>query len=533
MVDVNLRTNRTLNISYNRDKTNNDEYYLLELKEDNNTYKAVNPVVTYFKQGSSAIRNWNCEVYNGYVKLKQVDMPDNGQSGTYEITVSDSGKLFPSQGYAILTLDGEEHKDTIVNVITGQKGDPGEQGPKGDKGDPGEQGLQGPKGDKGDKGDPGEQGLQGPKGDPGEQGPVGPKGDKGDPGEQGLQGPKGDKGDKGDPGEQGLQGPVGPKGDKGDPGEQGLQGPAGPKGDPGEQGLQGPVGPKGEQGVQGLQGPKGDPGEQGPVGPKGDPGVQGPKGDKGDPGEQGLQGPKGDKGDPGKVPDNVLTESMLTYDNPVIRFVTTLKAKDGQISRESNSIDLYGTNRPRIVKNDGKLVVGSNGTNISKISFKPIFDELDKKAEKDEITLPYLKDLDNPYLNLAQLNAPAYASATDTQHRRITLSFLLNYSSFPYIKKDSNGRYTFELAKDQLIDKIKKDGQFVVGHMRLYFDDLSKDTSISYIDNISTIDVTRLRNDYPFILKLSNFKCNNDTLLNMLATDKRLPLILYFDYLVH
>ncbi len=554
MVDVNLRTNRTLNISYNHDKTNNDEFYLLELKEDNNTYKAVNPVVTYFKQGSSAIRNWNCEVYNGYVKLRQVDMPDNGQSGTYEITVSDSGKLFPSQGYAILTLDGQEHKDTIVNVITGEqgpkgdKGDPGVQGPagpKGDKGDPGEQGPAGPKGDKGDPGEQGLQGLQGPKGDPGEQGPAGPagpKGDKGDPGEQGLQGPKGDpgvqgvqglqgpKGDKGDPGEQG---PAGPKGDKGDPGEQGLQGLQGPKGDPGEQGVQGPAGPKGDpgvQGVQGVQGPKGDkgdPGEQGPKGDKGDPGEQGVQGPKGDPG---VQGPKGDKGDPGKVPDNVLTESMLTYDNPVNRFVTAVIAKDGQISRESNSIDLYGTTQPTIVKHDGKLSVGSNGLGISKISFKPIFNELDRKAEKSEITPPYLEDLDNIYLNLAQLNAPAYASAVDVQNRRITLSFLLNYSSFPYIKKDSNGRYSYELVKDQLIDKIKKDGQFVVGHMRLYFDDLSKDTRISYIDNISTIDVTRLRDDYPFILKLSNFKCNDNTLLSMLSTDKRLPLILYFGY---
>ena len=461
MVDVNLRTNRTLNISYNHDKTNNDEYYLLELKEDNNTYKAVNPVVTYFKQGSSAIRNWNCEVYNGYVKLRQVDMPDNGQSGTYEITVSDSGKLFPSQGYAILTLDGQEHKDTIVNVITGQKGE------KGDKGDTGEQGPAGPKGDKGDTG---------------EQGPAGPKGDKGDPGEQGPAGPAG------------PTGPTGPKGDKGDPGEQGPAGPTGPTG---------PAGPKGDKGEQGLQGPA---------------------------------GPKGDKGDTGEVPDNVLTKSMLTYDNPVISFVTMVNAKDSQISRESNSLDLYKINQSSIVEHGGKLTVGSNGLGISKISFKPIFDELDEKAEKSE-SVPaerqYLQDLDNIYLNLAQLNAPAYASAADAQHRRITLSFLLNYSSFPYIKKNSSGRYSYEVAKDQLIDKIKKDGQFVVGHMRLYFDDLSKDAPISYIDNISTIDVTRLRNDYPFILKLSNFKCSNDTLLSMLATDKRLPLILYFDYFPH
>ena len=410
MVDVNLRTNRTLNISYNRDKTNNDEYYLLELKEDNNTYKAVNPVVTYFKQGSSAIRNWNCEVYNGYVKLKQVDMPDNGQSGTYEITVSDSGKLFPSQGYAILTLDGEEHKDTIVNVITGQKGE------KGDKGDPGEQGPAGPKGDKGDPG------LQGPKGDPGEQGPAGPKGDKGDPGEQGVQGPKGDPG---------IQGPAGPKGEKGDKGDPGEQGPKGDKGDPG---LQGPAGPKGD---------KGDPGEQG---------VQGDKGDKGDPGVQGLQGPKGDKGDPG--------ESVPTG-------------------------------------------------------------------------LQYIQDLDSTPYNFATLTAPAYVSDFDVQHRRITLSFLLNYSSFPFIKKDNNGRYTYEAAKDQLIDKIKKDNQSLLGHMKLYFDDLSVESSIRYNDGISGFGVTRLNGDYPFILKLSNFHCDSYSLLSMLAEDKRLPLILYFKYNLH
>ena len=359
MVDVNLRTNRTLNISYNRDKTNNDEFYLLELKEDNNTYKAVNPVVTYFKQGSSAIRNWNCEVYNGYVKLKQVDMPDNGQSGTYEITVSDSGKLFPSQGYAILTLDGEEHKDTIVNVITGQKGEKGD------------------------------------KGDPGVQGPAGPKGDKGDPGDPGLQGPKGDKGDPGE------QGPAGPKGDKGDPG---LQGPAGPKGD------------------------------------------------KGDPGEQGPAGPKGDKGDPGA---SAPTE------------------------------------------------------------------------------LQYIKDLDDVNLHRVALSTPAYVSDSDAQNNRLTLSFLLNYSSFPYIKKDSSGRYTFSAAKDQLIDEFKKQKYSMPVPIYLYYNGLSVKTSIRYIANVSTIDVTNVDGDYPFILKLSNFKCVDNSFLSMLAEDKRTPLILYFSYKLH
>ena len=556
MVDVNLRTNRTLNISYNRDKTNNDEYYLLELKEDNNTYKAVNPVVTYFKQGSSAIRNWNCEVYNGYVKLKQVDMPDNGQSGTYEITVSDSGKLFPSQGYAILTLDSQEHKDTIVNVITGQKGekgdkgDPGEQGlqgPKGDKGDPGEQGLQGPKGD---KGDPGEQGPKGPKGDKGDPGVQGPKGDKGDPGEQG---PKGEKGDKGDPGVQGPKGDKGdpgeqgPKGDKGDPGVQGLQGPKGDKGDPGVQGPkgdkgdpgeQGPKGDKGDPGVQGLQGPKGDKGDpgvqglQGPKGDKGDPGIQGPKGDKGDPG---VQGPKGDKGDPGEVPDNVLTKSMLTNDNPDTSLVSAVSVKNNQISRKSEFMNFRGINQGHIVERDGKLALGLNeyGFYTYTVSFEPIFDELDKKVDKSEIAPSYLTDLDNPLLNYAQLNGPAYASSLDTQNNRITLSFLLNYSSFPYIKKNSDGRYTFEAAKDQLIDKFKEEKYSMPVPIYVYYNDLTVKTSIRYIANVSTIDVTNVDGEYPFILKLSNFKCVDNTFLSMLSEDKRTPLILYFKYNLH
>ena len=533
MVDVNLRTNRTLNISYNRDKTNNDEYYLLELKEDNNTYKAVSPVVTYFKQGSSAIRNWNCEVYNGYVKLKQVDMPDNGQSGTYEITVSDSGKLFPSQGYAILTLDSQEHKDTIVNVITGQKGekgdkgDPGEQGPAGPKGEPG---LQGPKGDKGEPGLTGPAGPKGDKGEPGLTGPAGPKGDKGDPGEQGPQGLQGPKGDKGDPGEQGLQGPKGDKGDPGEQGPQGLQGPKGDKGDPGEQGLQGPKGDKGDPGEQGLQGPKGDKGDPGEQGPQG---LQGPKGDKGDPGEQGLQGPKGD---PGEVPDNVLTKSMLTDNNPVFGLVTSVYAKDKQVSRDSDSINFWGIKQGNIVERNGKLAVGLNGYNDNKISFKPIFDELDKKAEKSEGVPPelqYINDLDDVNLHRVTLSTPAYVSSSDTHNNRLTLSFLLNYSSFPYIKKDSNGRYTFRAAKDQLIDEFKKQKYSMPVPIYLYYGDLSVRTSIRYIANVSSIDVTNVDGDYPFILKLSNFKCVDISFLNMLEKDKRTPLIIHFSYNLH
>lgn len=117
------------------------------------------------------------------------------------------------------------------------------------------------------KGDPGETGPQGPKGDPGETGPQGPKGDQG---ETGPQGPKGDPGTTGDKGAQGKSaydlwleaGNVGTEADfllslKGE------TGPQGPKGGPGDPGEAGPQGPKGDQGETGPQGPKGDPGDIG------------------------------------------------------------------------------------------------------------------------------------------------------------------------------------------------------------------------------------------------------------------------------
>ena len=49
-----------------------------------------------------------------------------------------------------------------AKLQSGEKGDPGPEGPPGPKGDPGEKGDPGPKGDPGEKGDPG------PKGDPGD-----------------------------------------------------------------------------------------------------------------------------------------------------------------------------------------------------------------------------------------------------------------------------------------------------------------------------------------------------------------------------
>ena len=136
-------------------------------------------------------------------------------------------------------------------------------------------------------------------------------------------------------------------------------------------------------------------------------------------------------------------------------------------------------------------------------------------------------------MHRAALNVPAYVSAYDAQNRRITLSFLLNFSSFPYIKKDSNGRYTFEAAKDQLIDEIKKYKYSFPVHLYLYYGDLSAQAQIAYINNVSTINVTRVDGEYPFILKLSNFRCYDNFLLTLLEKDKRLPLILYFKYDLH
>lgn len=61
-------------------------------------------------------------------------------------------------------------------------------------------------------------------GEAGATGPQGPTGPKGDTGAQGIQGPKGDTGDTG------PQGPTGPKGETGEPGPQGATGAAGADG---------------------------------------------------------------------------------------------------------------------------------------------------------------------------------------------------------------------------------------------------------------------------------------------------------------
>ncbi|HER3344141.1 TPA: hypothetical protein VJ674_001256, partial [Streptococcus pyogenes] len=143
----------------------------------------------------------------------------------------------------------EDWKEMITKglesgALRGEKGAPGEPGPKGDKG---------------------EDGKVGPKGDKGEDGKVGPKGDKGETGERGEKGEAGIQGPQGEKGDTGAQGPVGPQGEAG---KDGAPGEKGEKGDRGETGAQGPVGPQGEKGETGEQGPAGPQGEAGQPGEK-------------------------------------------------------------------------------------------------------------------------------------------------------------------------------------------------------------------------------------------------------------------------
>ena len=97
----------------------------------------------------------------------------------------------------------------------------------------------------------------------GEQGEMGPQGPQGEAGPQGEPGPQGPQGERGSDGAQGPQGEPGPQGPQGEPGPQG------PQGEPGPQGPQGEPGPQGPQGEPGPQGPRGEPGPQGPQGTSG------------------------------------------------------------------------------------------------------------------------------------------------------------------------------------------------------------------------------------------------------------------------
>ena len=255
--------------------------------------------------------------------------------------------------------DAEERKQKILQIdetgdgiqfvdqelLKGEQGIQGIQGPVGEQGIPGIQGQVGPQGIQG------ETGIQGSEGPQGIQGVVGPQGDAGP---EGLKGERGDgytsaniidgsfiltkndgqeinlgniKGEKGNVGEQGIAGPQGDIGPKGLQGMQGIQGEKGNKGETAPRGIDGTDGEKGEPGDQGIPGPQGDiglKGEQGDafvfsdftteqleslVGLKGDQGIQGVKGNTGDKGEQGISGPQGDIGLKGDQGDSYFTQN--------------------------------------------------------------------------------------------------------------------------------------------------------------------------------------------------------------------------------
>ena len=103
-------------------------------------------------------------------------------------------------------------------------------------------------------------GTQGPAGPAGAIGPAGPAGAIG---AQGPAGPAGAIGAQGPVGPTGSAGATGSTGSKGDQGPAGLVGPQGPAGAAGAAGAQGPEGPAGIQGNQGVRGIDGEPGEDG------------------------------------------------------------------------------------------------------------------------------------------------------------------------------------------------------------------------------------------------------------------------------
>ncbi|UYV71298.1 let-2 [Cordylochernes scorpioides] len=95
---------------------------------------------------------------------------------------------------------GEPGFSPPLDLVRGQKGEPGLPGMPGEKGGPGPRGFDGAQGFPGTKGDPGRPGL------PGQPGPIGPPGFKGDGGPSGIPGLPGNPGPRGHPGSPGVPG---------------------------------------------------------------------------------------------------------------------------------------------------------------------------------------------------------------------------------------------------------------------------------------------------------------------------------------
>lgn len=214
----------------------------------------------------------------GFVTGIKGDKEKNFRNGKVNITIDDIGAASYAQGQlaqtalqrlrigSVKTLPpGSESTVTPTNegttttldieLVKGDKGDTGLQGPTGATGAQGPTGVVGPTGPIGPTG---ATGKQGPTGQIGAKGPIGntgaegPTGAVGPTGPQGLQGPTGSTGKQGPTGARGYQGPTG---------ATGLQGPTGAVGPTGPLGFVGPTGVRGAQGPTGVQGPTGSTGK--------------------------------------------------------------------------------------------------------------------------------------------------------------------------------------------------------------------------------------------------------------------------------
>ena len=225
-------TRNTISISYNLDKTAQVGYFVLSLFKDNQpVFVKDTPTVTYYRKGTADIKTWTPTVKDGFVYLNANDFADIHKAGTYYITcILSDGDIYPSQGSAILTLEGDlpETSEVQIQPLTGANGKDGASivNISLDKtqthfiftmsdGSTIETSVSMPDAVKAPKGDNGQDGLSayqialknGFKGTEQEwlQSLKGPKGDS-------ITGPRGEKGEKGDS-------IVGPAGQDGQPGK--------------------------------------------------------------------------------------------------------------------------------------------------------------------------------------------------------------------------------------------------------------------------------------------------------------------------
>ena len=122
-------TRNTISISYNLDKTAQVGYFVLSLFKDNQpVFVKDTPSVTYYRKGTADIKTWAPTVKDGFVYLNANNFADIHKSGTYYITcILSDGDIYPSQGSAILTLEGDlpESSEVQIQPITGATGKDG------------------------------------------------------------------------------------------------------------------------------------------------------------------------------------------------------------------------------------------------------------------------------------------------------------------------------------------------------------------------------------------------------------------------